>query len=115
MTGSSDETPLEIDCPSVKAKLDAGERFVLLDCREPSEHALVHISDSRLLPMSQLMSRAGELEPHRDEQIVVYCHLGMRSLDVANWLRQQGFAHVQSMTGGIDRWAVEIDTSLRRY
>ena len=115
MSADSVETPLEIDCRSVKAKLDAGESFVLLDCREAGEHALVRIAGDRLLPMSELMARCGELEPHRDEQIVVYCHLGMRSRDVAAWLRQQGFAHVQSMTGGIDQWSVEIDPTLLRY
>lgn len=115
MSTDSVETPLEIDCQGVKAKLDAGERFVLLDCREPGEHALVHIAGDRLLPMSEMMARGGELEPHRDEQIVVYCHLGLRSREVAAWLRQRGFARVQSMTGGIDQWAVEIDPPLRRY
>ena len=115
MSADSVETPLEIDCQSVKAKLDAGESFVLLDCREAGEHALVQIAGGRLLPMSELMARCGELEPHRDELIVVYCHLGMRSREVAAWLRQQGFAHVQSMTGGIDQWAVEIDPTLPRY
>ena len=115
MPANSVEAPLEVNCQSVKAKLDAGESFVLLDCREASEHALVHIAGDRLLPMSEMMARRGELEPLRDEPIVVYCHLGMRSRDVAAWLRQQGFAHVQSMTGGIDQWSVEIDPSLLRY
>ena len=115
MPANSVEAPLEINCQSVKAKLDAGESFVLLDCREASEHALVHIAGDRLLPMSEMTGRRGELEPHRDEQIVVYCHLGLRSRDVAAWLRQQGFAQAQSMTGGIDEWAVEIDPSMQRY
>ncbi|MCH8921664.1 MAG: rhodanese-like domain-containing protein [Planctomycetes bacterium] len=115
MSTDSVEFPLEIDCPSVKAKIDAGESFLLLDCRESGEHALVHIAGDRLLPMSEMMTRAGGLEPHRDEPIVVYCHLGLRSREVAAWLRQRGFPRVQSMTGGIEQWAVEIDPTLRRY
>ena len=115
MPANSVEAPLEINCQSVKARLNAGESFVLLDCREAGEHALVHIAGDRLLPMSEMMARRGELEPHRDEPIVVYCHLGMRSRDVAAWLRQQGFAQAQSMTGGIEQWAVEIDPTLPRY
>lgn len=107
--------PLEIDCRSVKAKLDAGEKFLLLDCREKEEHQAVHIAAARLLPMSELSERVGELEPYKNSEIVVHCHHGGRSLKVTNWLRQQGFANVKSMAGGIDDWAVNIDTSLARY
>ena len=56
-----------------------------------------------------------ELAPHRDRRIVVHCHLGGRSLQVAQWLRSQGFGRAQSMAGGIDTWACDIDKTLRRY
>jgi rhodanese-related sulfurtransferase len=46
---------------------------------------------------------------------VVHCHHGGRSLRVAHWLREQGFANAQSMAGGIDRWSQEIDPSVPRY
>lgn len=108
-------TPLEIDCRTVKANLDAGDDFVLLDCRERDEHQLVHIAEARLIPMSELPQRVAELEEHREREIVVYCHHGMRSLQVTVWLRQQGFENVTSLSGGIDRWAVEIDPTLPRY
>jgi rhodanese-related sulfurtransferase len=107
--------PLEIDCRAVKEKLDAGDPMVLLDCREADEYATVHIEVAQLLPMSELMKRVGELEPHREAELVVHCHHGGRSLRVVHWLRQQGFSKAQSMAGGIDRWAVEIDPSLVRY
>jgi len=106
---------LEVDCRSVRQQLEAGSEFLLLDCREPDEHALVHIEQAKLIPMSELMARVGELEPHRDQSIVVHCHHGGRSLQVAQWLRRQGFSQAQSMAGGIDRWAEEIDPSLPRY
>jgi adenylyltransferase/sulfurtransferase len=115
MSRPSDSLPLETDCKTVKSRLDAGEDFLLLDCREPDEHALVSIRGAILLPMSQLADRAAELEPHRGRPIVVHCHHGGRSLRVAAWLRQQGFASAESMSGGIDRWAEEIDRSLPRY
>lgn len=111
----SNVIPLEIDCRSVKAKLDAGEKFLLLDCREKEEHQAVNIASATLLPMSELTERVGELEPYRNSEIVVHCHHGGRSLKVANWLRKQGFANTKSMAGGIDEWAVNIDTSLPRY
>jgi rhodanese-related sulfurtransferase len=65
--------------------------------------------------MSEMAERVGELEPYRDWRIVVHCHHGGRSLRVANWLRGQGFANAQSLAGGIDAWAAEIDPTLPRY
>lgn len=106
---------LEIDCHSTKAKLDAGGGFLLVDCREPDEYATVHIEGASLLPMSEIADRIAELEPHRDHPIVVHCHHGGRSLRVTKWLRDQGFSQVQSMAGGIDQWAIEINPSLPRY
>jgi adenylyltransferase/sulfurtransferase len=110
-----DLPPLETDPQSVKRRLDAGEDLLLLDCREADEHATVRIAQATLLPMSELAARLGELEPHRRRPIVVHCHHGGRSLRVTKWLRQQGFANVQNMAGGIDRWAIEIDPTLPRY
>jgi len=107
--------PLEIDCHALNRQLDAGEDLLLLDCREPHEHEIVHLKQARLLPMSELGGRLAELEPHRGQQIVVHCHHGGRSLRVAQWLREQGFPQAQSLAGGIDEWAVAIDTSLPRY
>jgi rhodanese-related sulfurtransferase len=109
------ELPLEIDCRTVDAKLRGGGDFVLLDCREPDEHAVARIAAARLLPMSSLAARLAELEPFRDAQIAVHCHRGGRSLKVAQWLRVQGFAKAQSMAGGIDRWSEEIDPAVPRY
>ncbi|MEK6239349.1 MAG: rhodanese-like domain-containing protein [Planctomycetales bacterium] len=106
---------MEIDVRAVKAKLDAQEDFLLLDCREAEEHQLTNIEGALLLPMSEIANRVAELETHRDREIVVYCHHGMRSLDVARWLASQGFADVHSMTGGVDQWSVEIDPSKPRY
>jgi rhodanese-related sulfurtransferase len=109
------QLPLEIDCHSLEARLAAGEDLLLLDCREPHEHALVNLPLARLIPMSELGARAAELEPFRGRPIVVHCHHGGRSLRVAQWLREQGFEQTQSLAGGIDEWAVAIDPSLPRY
>jgi rhodanese-related sulfurtransferase len=112
----SDPFPIEIDCRAVAASLGAqDEDFVLIDCREKDEHALVSIAGARLLPLSELAARAGELDPYRDRQIAVHCHHGGRSLKVAHWLRGQGFSRACSMAGGIDAWSQEIDPALPRY
>lgn len=107
--------PIEVTCAQVKARLDTADKFVFLDCREPDEYQTVSIAPATLLPMSEIQNRVGELESHRDDDIVIHCHHGGRSLRVANWLRQQGFSKAQSMSGGIDQWAIEIDPSLPRY
>jgi rhodanese-related sulfurtransferase len=110
-----EELPLEIDCQSVANKLGKQADFMLIDCREADEHATVNIAGARLLPMSELAQRISELDKLRNHQIAVHCHHGGRSMKVAQWLRSQGYAKAQSMAGGIDAWALEIDRSLPRY
>jgi rhodanese-related sulfurtransferase len=107
--------PMEVTCRQVAQKLADSDDFLLLDCREPNEHEIVSITAALLLPMSQLMARQAELTPHQERSIIVHCHHGGRSLQVAAWLRKQGFAQAQSMAGGIDAWAVDISPELPRY
>jgi rhodanese-related sulfurtransferase len=109
------ETPLEIDCLTVKQKLDAGEDLLLVDCREPEEYAIAKIGAAKLIPMSEIVDRLRELEPHRQRLIAVHCHHGGRSLRVVRWLREQGYSQAQNMTGGIDAWSQQIDPTVLRY
>jgi rhodanese-related sulfurtransferase len=109
------DLPLEIDCETVYARLTAADGLVLLDCRESDEYATAKINAARLVPMSQLEQLVGELEHLRDAEIAIHCHHGGRSLRVARWLREQGFAKAQSMAGGIDRWSQTIDPTVPRY
>jgi rhodanese-related sulfurtransferase len=109
------EMPLEITCRGVKEKLDTGEPFLLIDCREADEYAVARIEGARLLPMSELATRLDELVSYRDQEVVIHCHHGGRSERVARWLRGQGYSKARTMAGGIDRWAEEIDTSVARY
>lgn len=109
------QLPLEISCADTHAALQAEQPPLLVDCREQQEYDLVAIAGSQLLPMSELMTRVGELEPHKQRPIVVHCHHGGRSAQVATWLRGQGFEQAQSMAGGIDQWAVEIEPGMARY
>ncbi|MEM8866324.1 MAG: rhodanese-like domain-containing protein [Planctomycetota bacterium] len=112
---SLDEDSLEISCQEVHARLTVGDSFVLLDCRETHEHTVASIAQARLVPMSEIATRVESLADLREHSIVVLCHHGMRSAQVAMWLRGQGFSNVKSMAGGIDRWSEEIDPSIPRY
>ncbi len=110
-----DEQPLEISCCDCDRQRKQGEKILLLDCREQEEYDLVAIEGATLLPMSQLMGRAGELAGKEADEIYVYCHHGMRSAQVTAWLREQGFEKAYSVAGGIDAWAVEIEPGMARY
>src|SRR5215472_9566330 len=104
----------EITVAELKALRDRGGEFTLLDVREPWEYETAQIGGSKPMPMGEVPARfQQELDP--EEHIVVVCHHGVRSMNVTAWLRQQGFEKVQSLQGGIDRWAREIDPSVPVY
>jgi rhodanese-related sulfurtransferase len=107
--------PLEITCRELHQKRQAQADLLLIDCREPDEYALVAIDGAELIPLGELPERIADLARHRDRHIVVHCHAGGRSLRAARWLREQGFTQAQSLAGGIDQWAVEIEPHLARY
>jgi len=107
--------PLELTPAAVQLLRDSGKDLVLVDCRERDEWELVAIADAQLLPMSEIADRVSELAGYEEARLVVYCHLGGRSLRVATWLRSLGFSHAQSMRGGIDQWAAEIEPGMARY
>jgi len=108
--------PLEVSASDVKKRLDAGENLHLIDCREPAEHATASIAGAELIPMNTTPQRLQHIEDLADDKpVIVFCHHGMRSLMVVNWLREKGVANCASMSGGIDRWSMEIDPSVPRY
>lgn len=88
---------------------------LLLDVREPDEFAFASIDGAKHIPLRDLPGRLGELEFWRDREVVVMCHHGMRSMRAAQFLQQSGFGHVANLTGGIDRWSLEVDPEVRRY
>ena len=115
MAANFEDVALEIDVRATESLLDSAEPCCLLDCREPAECAIVCLEGAVRIPMGEIPSRVGELAGFQNQRLIVYCHHGGRSLQVAQWLRQQGFGQAQSMAGGIDAWAVEIDQKLPRY
>jgi rhodanese-related sulfurtransferase len=104
---------LEITPADVKARLEQGEKLVLIDVREPWEYALCRIEGAKHVPLGTL---AASLETIPDvDEVICYCHHGMRSLDAAAWLRFQGIERAKSLAGGIERWSIEIDPKIPRY
>ncbi|HVZ16208.1 MAG TPA: rhodanese-like domain-containing protein [Terriglobales bacterium] len=104
----------EITPEELKQKLDAGSDLTVLDVREPWEYDAAHIEGSKLIPMDQIPARVNqELNP--EDYIVVICHHGIRSANVAAWMQQQGFERVQSLRGGIDRWSRVVDPQVPLY
>ena len=98
----------------LKRMLDAGLPVVLLDVRQPEEHAFCALPGSVLIPLGELHARTSELEPG-EALVVVYCHHGVRSMSGAASLRQAGLANVASLAGGIDLWSQAVDPAVPRY
>ena len=87
----------------------------LLDVREPEEHAFAALPHSTLLPLSELAERVENIAAWKDDEIVVYCHHGIRSAHAIAHLRTLGFTRLHNLSGGIDRWSVEMDCTVPRY
>jgi rhodanese-related sulfurtransferase len=111
---SVNELPIEITPAEVSELLNGGAPLRLIDVREPAEHAICHIEGAALIPMQSIPTRFNELDG-ADSRIVVFCHHGVRSLSVVDWLRRQGVENCQSMAGGIDLWSLRIDPAVPRY
>lgn len=105
----------QISSTELKAWLDAAacDKPVLLDVREPWEFAHCHIEGSASMPMGSVPARWQELDPDKDT--VVVCHHGMRSMQVAMYLRQQGFGKLYNLSGGVAAWAAEVDPAMPTY
>jgi rhodanese-related sulfurtransferase len=107
---------LELTPHDVSARLNAGAPTVLIDVREPQEFTICRIEGSELMPMNTVPAELQRLESLADAgDIITICHHGVRSLQVVYWLRQQGLENCFSMSGGIDRWSLEIDPTVPRY
>ena len=103
----------EISSQELKQKFDENESVFLLDVREQSEYDIVHLEGARLVPLNTLPHHLDDLPS--DQEIIVYCHHGQRSLYATAYLHQNGFTDAKNLAGGIDQWAVQIDPTLRRY
>jgi rhodanese-related sulfurtransferase len=91
----------------------SSRQLCLLDVREPAELEIASVSGAVHIPMRQIPARLDQLA--RDKPIVVMCHSGARSRQVADFLLQQGFDNVLNLHGGIDAWSREVDPGVPRY
>jgi len=103
----------EISAQDLKTRLDRNEPPLLLDVRRDWETKLCRLPNAVHIPIEEIELRTDELNPEDD--IVVYCHQGVRSAAVAEYLRSLGFKRVRNLTGGVDSWARTIDPGMRRY
>lgn len=104
----------DLSVEEIKRRMDDGEPMRLIDVREPYEHTICHIEGAELRPMSKISEWWHDLD--KDEPVVVFCHHGGRSGQVALALAAQGgFTKVGNMAGGIEAWSNNIDASVQRY
>jgi rhodanese-related sulfurtransferase len=104
---------IEITPREVKQLLAGDNTVLFVDVREQWEYDTAHIEGSVLIPLREIPGNLQRIE--NAEEVVIFCHHGMRSLDAAAWLRSQGVEDARSMAGGIDRWSAEIDPAIPRY
>jgi molybdopterin/thiamine biosynthesis adenylyltransferase/rhodanese-related sulfurtransferase len=100
-------TPLEL-----KRRLDAGDKLVILDVREPQEYQINRIPGSVLIPLGEVPRRYAELDT--DVEIIAQCKMGQRSAKAADFLRTVGF-NVKNLSGGILAWIDQVDPSQPKY
>jgi molybdopterin/thiamine biosynthesis adenylyltransferase/rhodanese-related sulfurtransferase/molybdopterin converting factor small subunit len=103
----------EIEVKDVKAKVDRGDDFVLIDVREPHEYRIASIPGAKLVPLGQVPQHLDEFDKNAD--IVIHCKSGVRSAKACGIFRQAGFQHVRNMKGGILAWSEQIDPSVPKY
>lgn len=106
------QNPLSLTAPALKARLESGEPYFLLDVREPEEVGMATIG-GHVIPLRELPQRFSEIP--RDKDVIIYCHHGVRSLHALHFLREQGFTRALHLSGGIDAWSLQVDSSIRRY
>jgi molybdopterin/thiamine biosynthesis adenylyltransferase/rhodanese-related sulfurtransferase/molybdopterin converting factor small subunit len=103
----------DIDPVEVKAKIDRGDPFVLIDVREPHESQICNIPHAKLIPLGDLPKRVNELDSA--SEIIAHCKSGMRSAKAVDFLKQSGFRKVRNMKGGILAWSDKVDPSVPKY
>ncbi|MBS1657589.1 MAG: rhodanese-like domain-containing protein [Chitinophagales bacterium] len=93
----------EISVHELKERLDKGERLIVIDVREEWEHQEFNIGAINI-PLSIFMTKLEELSEYRDEEVIVHCKMGGRSLQAGLILEQMGFHNVKNVVGGMEEW-----------
>jgi rhodanese-related sulfurtransferase len=96
----------DISVQELKARMDAGEQLNIIDVREPDEYAAFNIG-AKLVPLGQIMSmQIDDLEDLKDEEVIVHCQAGGRSMQACMMMETMGFKNVKNVTGGMNAWQV---------
>lgn len=93
-----------ITVEELKSRLDAGEKLHIIDVREPSEYAEYNIG-AKLIPLGQIMNmQLDDIDDLKDEELIIHCKAGSRSMQACMMLEQFGFKNVVNLTGGMNAW-----------
>lgn len=103
----------QLTARDVHQRLKDGGELVILDVREPGEISTASLPGTLNIPMREILARVEELP--KDKEMVVMCHHGMRSMQVAGYLAQHGFDKIYNLSGGIDAWSKEVDPAVPIY
>jgi rhodanese-related sulfurtransferase len=103
----------ELEPAELRARLDRGDAITIVDVREPEEVRIAAFPGALNIPMGEIPARLSELDPNAE--LVVVCHHGVRSAQVAIYLTRSGFARVSNLRGGIDEWSLTVDPAMPRY
>ena len=93
----------DITVQELKQKLDNKEEFVFIDVREPHEYEEFNLG-AKLIPLGNLLGALNDLEPFKDQEIVIHCRSGMRSGNAKDAMSQLGFTKVRNLLGGVLEW-----------
>jgi rhodanese-related sulfurtransferase len=85
----------------------------LIDVRDPEDFALCHLPGAELHPADQIAEWSKTIDPN--EEILVYCHHGIRSLHAVMYLSARGFKRLRHLRGGLDAYSLRADPSMPRY
>jgi len=104
---------IQISAKSLQEKLANNTKVTLLDVRESNEFKFAHIEGSLHIPLSLIPLKINEIDTTKD--CVVICHHGMRSQQAANFMVNSGLNNIYNLSGGIDAWSVDCDSTVSRY
>ncbi len=115
---SYDANLLEISVKALAQRIATADApLQLIDVRELQEIAIAALPHFQVFPLSQsaewMATLPTQLDPHAETYVI--CHHGMRSAQMCQWLNQQGFTNVKNIAGGIDAYALAVDSSIPRY
>lgn len=102
-----------VSAVELKARLDKGDKLVLLDVREPWEFRIAKIEGAILIPLREVGNRVNELDP--ETETVVLCHHGIRSKMALDYLREKGFQNLKNLAGGMNAWSLQVDPKVPFY